>query len=108
MNEQALQTDTELQRVLWACSDYWRRGTSPPDQRMICHYWVIDPYGDRFGGTFHQGCLRRLANLGFLRQLHTVRGGGRRYYALVNPERIVELLTAWGLLPYTPAPVVPP
>jgi hypothetical protein len=97
MNEQAIQNDPELQRTLWACFDYWRREEGPPAERMICHYWVIDPYRDRFGGTFHQAKLRRLANLGFLRELYTVRGGSRRDYAIANPEGVEQLLNAWTL-----------
>jgi hypothetical protein len=71
---------------------------------MICHYWVVDPYRERFGGTFSQNTRRRLARLGFLRELYTVRGGNRRYYALANPERIAELLAGWGMMP-SPVPV---
>jgi hypothetical protein len=99
MNEEALRNDIELQRILWACFDYWCREDGPAAERMICHYWVVDPYRDRYGGSFSQNKLRQLANLGFLRRLYTVRGGSRRYYALVNPERTAELLADWGMIP---------
>src|SRR5262245_31633540 len=97
MNEEARRRDPDIQRVLSPCYGYWSREMVPPPERMICHSWAIDPYRERFGGTFHQAKLRRLANLGFLRQLYTVRGGSRRYHAIVNPERVAELLAESGL-----------
>lgn len=64
---------------------------------MTCYYWVIDPYRDRFRGTFHQAKLRPLADIGFLRELYSVRGGRRRYYAIENPDGVEQLLNAWRL-----------
>jgi hypothetical protein len=104
VNEEALHNDIDLQRILWACYDYWQREGGSPAERMVCHYWVVDPYRDRFGGTFSQNRLRQLARLGFLQQLYAVRGGSRRYYALVNPDRIAELLAGCGIIS-SPAPI---
>lgn len=104
MNEYAIMRDTELQRILWACFDYWSRESSPPDQRGICYSWVTGPYEDRFAATFHQSRLRELARLGFLISDDTSRGGNRRYYRLNQPERIAEMLGRLGLLPVAAAP----
>jgi len=90
--------DQEARQVLWACYTYWHGLTCPEDQRSICYPWVLGTYHNRFGGEFHQSVLRRLATLGFLRQGDTSRGGNRRYYTLVNPDRVAELLGEWGLL----------
>jgi hypothetical protein len=98
MTSTMVEIEQDLRQILWACYDYWHRGTTPPEQRMICHYWVIDTYFNRFGTNFHQGRLRQLAKLGLLKAAYTVRGGARRYYTIPDPERVVELLTAWQLL----------
>jgi hypothetical protein len=105
MNEEALRNDPELQRVLWACLECWLIEPVAPEQREVCHSWVSGPYERRFGGTFHQSRLRRLAELGFLRQGDTARSGNRRYYAIVSPEQVAELLTALGLPPTAPVAV---
>lgn len=77
--------------------EYWRREPGAPESRIICHNWVVDPFWNRFGVTFHQSKLRRLVQLGFLRPEYTVRGGTRRYYSVVNPDRLEELLQGWEL-----------
>lgn len=92
-----LENNAELQRVLWACYKYWQGEPLPVDQRAVCYSWVIRPYEKAFGAQFHQSRLYRLTKLGFLQQAETSRGGGRRYYTLINPEGIVGLLKKWNL-----------
>jgi len=29
-----------LQKVLWACDEYWRRIEQPEDERLLCYSWV--------------------------------------------------------------------
>lgn len=97
MNIAAVEPEPELQRVLWACYDYWRTEPLPPEQRVICFNWVIDRYHDRFGMDFHQSKLYWLTKFGFLKQDHTARAGNRRYYKLVDIERTADLLKQWNL-----------
>lgn len=83
----------ELQRVLWACYRYWQSSDSlPPHERTICYSWVSRVYEDAFGTKFHQSKLGRLAKLGFLERAEASRGGSRRYYRLVDPDRVNALL----------------
>ena len=91
--------DAESRHVRWACYHYWQSESLhlPPDQRSICYTWVRRQYEGRFVMSFHQSRLTLLAKLGFLAKDDTARGGSRRYYKLVNPERTQELLTEWGL-----------
>jgi hypothetical protein len=93
-----IEKDSELQGVLWACYHYC--STAPPSgQRWeICYSWVLRQYKNRFGRQFHQSRLRRLSKLGFLSAQDTSRGGRRRYYNLVDPDRIAILLKKWNLL----------
>lgn len=92
-----IERETELQRVLWACYKYWESEPVPVDQRTICYNWVIRPFEKAFGSRFRQSRLQHLTKLGFLKQAGTSRGGHRRYYAIVNPERVAELLKEWNL-----------
>ncbi len=92
-----IEKDMELQRVLWACYEYWQTEPLPVDQRAVCYSWAIGPYEKTFGTQFHQSRLYRLTKLGFLQQARTSRGGGRRYYTLNNPEGIAGLLKKWNL-----------
>jgi len=92
-----IESNQELQRVLWACYQFWLKGQLPKEKRAICYKWVIGPYEKRFGTRFHQSKLRQLARLGFLEREEISRGGHRRYYKLVNPEIIAELLNKWHL-----------
>ncbi len=92
-----IENDTELQRVLWACYQYLQKESSPSHKKDICYKWVLGPYESRFGRRFHHLKLRQLAKLGFLEQEETSRAGHRRYYRLVDPERIADLLKRWQL-----------
>ena len=74
----------ELQRILWACYDYWQAEPLPADDRTVCFSWVEGSYRTRFGGTFHQSRLAALAKLGYLVPDDSSRGGGRRYYRLTT------------------------
>ncbi len=96
MNE--IENNPELQQVLWACYDYWKNEDMPIEERVICYSFVKDPYKKRFGKMFHQSKLSKLANLGFLERDRKTRGGNRRYYKLVNPDRVVVLLRKWDLI----------
>jgi restriction system protein len=87
-----LADDPELLRVLQACYESWSRGSAPPEQRSICHSWLTGPYQELFGETFHQGRLRTLARMGFLREDNSSRGGHRRYYTIPDPDRVAALV----------------
>ena len=87
----------ELQRVFWACYKYWQGESLPPGERIICYSWVLHLYEDKFGTKFHQSRLRQLAKFGFLKQDHTSRSGRRRYYKIVDPDRVDVLLRKWNL-----------
>lgn len=88
---------TELQRVLWACLNYWDSEAIPTDERVVCYSWVARVYENRFGGVFHQSRLQRLAQLGFLTEGDTSRGGNRRYYRISDPTQLAEFLRACTL-----------
>src|SRR5437773_10760270 len=87
-----LADDPELLRVLQACYESWSRGSAAPEQRSICHSWLTGPYQELFGETFHQGRLRTLARMGFLREDDSSRGGHRRYYTIPDPDRVAALV----------------
>ena len=97
MKIEMLEKDLELQKVLWACYEYWCTETLPPNERDICYSWVVGVYEDRFGTKFYQSKLQRLVKLGFLEKGDTSRGGNRRYYKIVEPERVAGLLKKWDL-----------
>src|SRR5688572_8660526 len=88
-------TEPLLQQVLWACLDSHNQRDPSAERRLLCYYWLIGPYEKRFGTKFSQGTLRRLASMGFLKPEYTVRGGNRRYYTLVDPELVAELVREW-------------
>ncbi|HXF85377.1 MAG TPA: hypothetical protein VNK49_08310 [Anaerolineales bacterium] len=98
MEVNRIENDPELQKVLWACYEYWQREILPPENRAICYSWVVRLYQDRFGARFHQSKLRHLAKLGFLQEDDTARDRQRRYYKLKEPDRLAELLQRWNLL----------
>jgi hypothetical protein len=98
MKADEIETDSELQRVLWACYKYWQDESLPAHERAICYSWIIEPYSERFGAKFHPSRLRHLTNLGFLKEDDTSRGGRRRYYRIANPDRVDELLRKWSLI----------
>ena len=89
--------DVELQQILWACYEYWQAESLPAHERIICYNWVLGLYEDRFGTKFHQSGLRRLTKLRFLKKDDTSRGGHRRYYKIVDPNRVRDLLRKWNL-----------
>jgi len=97
MKTREIENNSELQRVLWACYKYWEGESSPPQERVICYSWVIGSYKDRFGTEFHQSKLYVLTKLGFLKQDDTARGGNRRYYKIVSPNQVGDLLKKWSL-----------
>lgn len=84
MNNELL-SNPELQRVALACLDYG----SP----VVCFSWVARRYAARFGGTFHQARLAELERLRILaKDGDTSRGGHRRYWRIVDPVGLAELL----------------
>ena len=99
MPAKEIEGNIELQQVLWACFNYWQTQESLPlQERSICFNWVIDSYKEKFGSRFHQSKLKNLVKLGFLKPADTTRGGNRRYYTIVDPDRVNELLQQWGML----------
>ncbi len=97
MKVDELEKDSELQQVFWACYEYWQGEALPPRERVICYSWVVGVYEDRFGTKFHHSRLRNLAKLGFLKEDDTSRGGRRRYYKIVEPNHVADLLRKWNL-----------
>ncbi len=97
MRVSKIENDRELQRILWACYKYWQIQSSSAE-RAICYNWVLRPYEERFGAKFHQSRLRRLKALGFLEQEEISRAGHRRYYRIVDSDRVRALLRKWDLL----------
>jgi len=94
MEDKIIEFDSELQRIIWACYEYWKNEILPPDNRSICFSWVLRLYTKRFGGKFHQSKLRELVRLGVLEKDDTSRAGKRRYYRIINPTRIESILKA--------------
>ncbi len=92
-----VELNSDLQKVLWACHDYWKRESLPMAERAICFAWVVKPHRSRFKTGFHQSALARLARLGFLQKDDSSRGGNRRYYKLSDPVRLETLLQEWRL-----------
>ena len=97
MGENEIEDDVELQRILWACYEYWHKESLPPDERIICYNWVLGIYEEKFGTKFHQSRLRRLEKPRFLKKDNTSRGGHRRYYKIADPKRVGDLLSKWNL-----------
>ncbi|GEM_PF-1587917 len=93
-----IENDSELQRVLWACYKYWQSELLPAHKRNVCYSWIVGLYDERFGAKFHPSKLRRLTRLGFLKEDDTSRGGHRRYYQIISPSHVDELLRKWGLI----------
>jgi len=97
MRSKGIENEPELQRILWACYNYWQSESSlPSSERVICYSWVLRPYKDRFGVKFHQSKLRRLTELGFLSPVDVSRGGRRCYYKIGDPDQVDNLLKKWG------------
>lgn len=81
----------EARRILWAFYDYWKQIELPESERAVCYSWILDRYTARFGGTFHQSALGKLAKLGYLAKDNSSRGSDRRYYRLPNPAAVAAL-----------------
>lgn len=87
--------DSELQRVLLACFEYWQTEPLPVEKRVICYSWVVGTYKKMFGSEFHPSKLYQLTKLGFLMQDDSARGGNRRYYKIVNPTLVESIANQW-------------
>src|SRR5262245_33232475 len=97
MLAQSFFLDQELRRILWVCLDIWKNQTADPEAREICYRWVSAKYQEKFGGSFHQSKLRKLAELGFLKEGDLVRAGTRRYYTILDPGQLEHMLLEWGM-----------
>jgi hypothetical protein len=98
MNTKSIEKELELQQVLWACYQYWQNETSlSPSERVICYSWILRTYEDRFHNKFHQSKLQRLTKDGFLSQEDVSRSTRRRYYKIVAPDQVENLLRKWEL-----------
>jgi hypothetical protein len=86
-----------LTRHLRRCRPASQRLANARGSQEICYRWIIDDCRQRFGVGFHQSALQQLADLGYLHPGGLVHGGNRRYYHLVNPPLVVQLLDRWGL-----------
>ena len=91
--------DLGLQRVLWACYEYWQGEKElPTTERVICFSWVVKLHEKKFGTRFHQSKLQQLEKLGYLNRDDTARGGNRRYYTIVDPGEVDEFLKQKGMI----------
>ncbi|MBA7486373.1 hypothetical protein ES707_21931 [subsurface metagenome] len=97
MGENEIEEDLELQRILWACYKYWQSESLPSHERIICYNWVLRTYEERFGNKFHQSGLHHLTKLQLLKKEQTSRSGHRRYYKIVDPDQVGDLLRKWNL-----------
>jgi hypothetical protein len=97
LGTEEIEVSPELQQVLWACYMHWQGNPLPPDERTIHYGWIAGPYERRFGTTFHQIRLRQLMDLGFLERVDIAGVGYRRYYKIVDPDRLASLLEEWDL-----------
>jgi hypothetical protein len=86
---------TELRQILWAWHTYLQ--TVSRGNGALCYSWVVKTFEGRFGCRFHQSQLARLVEQGFLETEDNARGGSRRYYTMVNPDQVADLLVEWGL-----------
>ena len=93
-----IEMDPELQRVLWSCYHYCSLAPSTNQQWSICYEWALHQFEAKFHSRFKQSLLGRLAKMGLLRPEETSRGGRRRYYGIVDPNKVAELLREWHLL----------
>ncbi|HEX9292933.1 MAG TPA: hypothetical protein VF873_04530 [Gemmatimonadales bacterium] len=94
--EAHIEAEPELQRVLSACYEVWKRENLPPDQRLLCYSWILPLYEDRFGKGFHPSRLAQLGTAGLLEKYVSTRNGARRYYKLSDPDRVESLLREWS------------
>jgi hypothetical protein len=73
-------------RLLRVCRDYPKDGNG-----TFCGRW-IKSHCEHEGVPFHQGWLRKLANLDLLEREDSSRGGNRRYYRIKDAALIQEVL----------------
>ena len=73
-------------RLLRVCLDYPKDGHG-----TFCGEWIRHRCGQQ-GIPFHQGWLRKLANLGLLERHDLSRGGSRRYYRIKDATLVQEVL----------------
>lgn len=73
-------------RLLRVCQDFPKDGHG-----TFCGEWIRNQC-EQQGTAFHQGWLRRLANLGLLERLDSSRGGSRRYYRIKDAALVQEVL----------------
>lgn len=97
MEVDEIENNAGLQRVLWACYEYWRNESLPITERSVCYTWVVKVYEEKSRVKFHHSALRQLVTLGFLEPDEASRSGSRRYYRIVNPKRVRSLLQKFGL-----------
>ena len=97
MKQSGIDTDKELQQVLWACFKYWISCPLPPEERIICHHWLTRPYKEKFKTSFSWSKLEELLELGFLVSDKASKSGQSRYYGLADPVKVKELLRKWKL-----------
>jgi hypothetical protein len=97
MKQSGIDADKELQQILWACFKYWISCPLPPEERIICHHWLMRPYKEKFGTGFDWPKLEELSELGFLVSDMASKSGQSRYYSLADPVKVKELLKKWKL-----------
>jgi hypothetical protein len=97
MTRPDIQGEPELQRILWACYQWWRTCRAFSPDPLIWYGWVAPEYEARFGRRFHQSRLHDLANAGLLEKSLSSRRRHRRYYKLPNPDEVERLLHALHL-----------
>lgn len=73
-------------RLLWVCLD-----CPKDDQGTFCGEWIKNRC-DQERIAFHQGWLRKLANLDVLQRRDSSRRGGRRYYSIKDDAGVRQLL----------------
>lgn len=73
-------------RLLRVCLEYPKDGYA-----TFCGEWIRSRC-EQEGVPFHQGWLRKLANLGLLERLDSSRGGSRRYYRIRDAALVREIL----------------
>lgn len=73
-------------RVLRVCMDY-----PTGEHGTFCGEWIMRRC-EQHGVPFHQGWLRKLANVGLLERDDSSRGGNRRYYRLKDKQLLQQFL----------------
>jgi len=86
--------DSEIERVLMICHEYWSTEPVPVPDRVICYKWISRPYEARFGAKLTRAAFDRVARSGFLEKADTSRGGHRRYYRVTKPTELAHIVAA--------------